>query len=194
MARDMANRYLRKIPDFRNRGHDNFTNLLLVQPPRLTLTKQRELEERVNAAQAELKIFDKRRDAIAALVDEFDPDRTKVPPDVRLAVLRILMHRYFNRTGQGSLFEFEEDPEPARPIKVDTGVVEAAKLHLLHDFGRAFFYGMDDLCDASSENAEQFLTSLQPLWNRRRSNSSGRSNRPLRHRSNTSFSSNEPKT
>jgi hypothetical protein len=36
-------------------------------------------------------------------------------------------------------------------------VYEAALLHLLHKFDRPYFYGIDDLCDASSENAEQFL-------------------------------------
>jgi hypothetical protein len=28
---------------------------------------------------------------------------------------------------------------------------------LLHEFDRAFYFGIDDLCDAASENAEQFL-------------------------------------
>ena len=33
----------------------------------------------------------------------------------------------------------------------------AARLHLLHRFARPFYYGIDDLCDSSSENAELFL-------------------------------------
>jgi hypothetical protein len=36
-------------------------------------------------------------------------------------------------------------------------VYESARLHLLHRYGRAFYYGIDDLCDSSSENAELFL-------------------------------------
>src|SRR5205085_11342769 len=30
-------------------------------------------------------------------------------------------------------------------------------IHLLHDYDRSYYIGIDDLCDASSENAEQFL-------------------------------------
>lgn len=51
----------------------------------------------------------------------------------------------------------KEDPEPAKPLSVDSSVYEAARIHLLHNYDRPFYFGIDDLCDASSENAEQFL-------------------------------------
>ena len=34
---------------------------------------------------------------------------------------------------------------------------EAAVFHLFHHYDRPYFYGIDNVCDASSENAEQFL-------------------------------------
>jgi hypothetical protein len=79
-------------------------------------------------------------------------------PDVRLAMLHILLNRYLKRVPQGSLLDgTEEEPSPARPIVADSGVADGAKVHLLHEFGRPYYYGIDTLCDASSENAEQFL-------------------------------------
>jgi len=71
-------------------------------------------------------------------------------------MLSILMHRYDKRIpNQGSFFE--EDPEPSKPLQANEGVYQAARLQLMHSFGRPYFYGIDDLCDASSENAELFL-------------------------------------
>jgi hypothetical protein len=71
-------------------------------------------------------------------------------------MLAILMNRYSKRTkGQASLFE--DDPEPSRPLVANQGVYDAARLHLLHRYERPYFFGADDLCDASSENAELFL-------------------------------------
>ena len=72
-------------------------------------------------------------------------------------MLAILMHRYVNRTkGQSTLFG-DEDLEPSRPLVANPGVYEAARLHLLHRYERPFYFGADDVCDASSENAELFL-------------------------------------
>jgi hypothetical protein len=72
-------------------------------------------------------------------------------------MLHIAMHRYAKRIPQGGLFEENADPDPKRPLAMDSTVYEAARLQLFHSFGRPYFFGIDDLCDASSENAEQFL-------------------------------------
>jgi hypothetical protein len=72
-------------------------------------------------------------------------------------MLAILMHRYVKRIPQTGLFEENSDPDPSRPLAVDSSVLEAARLHLFHSFDRPYYFGIDDLCDASSENAEQFL-------------------------------------
>jgi hypothetical protein len=72
-------------------------------------------------------------------------------------MLSILLHRYAKRTPQTGLFPEGADPEPSRPLSADISVFDAACLHLLHAFDRPYYFGIDDLCDASSENAEQFL-------------------------------------
>lgn len=48
-------------------------------------------------------------------------------------------------------------PEPKKEITAKASVLEGAKIHLLHEFNRPYYYGIDALCDGSSENAEQFL-------------------------------------
>src|SRR3546814_6117683 len=71
---------------------------------------------------------------------------------------RILMHRYSNRVAGMELSLFEDfDPEPRTPLKADAGVAEGARLHLNEEFGRPPHYGLDNLYDASNENAELFL-------------------------------------
>ena len=77
---------------------------------------------------------------------------------MRLGILSVLIERYARRIPQHSLFdEDSDDVEPSRPLKVDAGVADGARLHLLHKYERPYFFGIDALCDAGSENAEQFL-------------------------------------
>jgi hypothetical protein len=81
-----------------------------------------------------------------------------VGEDVRLAMLSILMHRYAKRMPQGSLLEpGEHESSLARPLVADSGIADGARVHLLHEFQRPYYFGVDLVCDASSENAEQFL-------------------------------------
>lgn len=118
-----------------------------------------DLQRRVDSAQRKLHIAPARRAAFEAEVARYvDSTRdTVMTPDVRLATVLILMHRYANRIPQGSLFGAAEDPEPQKPIKAKKDVVDGARLHLMHRYDRPYYFGIDTLCDASSENAEQFL-------------------------------------
>jgi hypothetical protein len=73
-------------------------------------------------------------------------------------MLSVLFERYAKRIPQRSLFDQpEEDIEPNRPLTVDASIAEGARIHLLHRYDRPCYFGIDALCDASSENAEQFL-------------------------------------
>src|SRR5262249_16884066 len=116
----------------------------------------RELSESVGAGQRRLKVADPRRTAFEEEVDAFRVGGRPVANDVRLAMISVLLHRYDRRRKAGATL-FDAAPEPSRPIVANPGVYEAARLHLLHRFGRPFYYGIDDLCDCSSENAELFL-------------------------------------
>ncbi len=157
MARDMANRYLRLMPQFQNRKLDNFPVLLNEAPEPLSPTKTKDLSAKVDSAQKRLGISQKRRAELEEQVQAYNPAGRALLTDERHAMLLILMHRYANRVPQESLFGSGNDPEPSKPLVADSGVYQGARIHLFHQYGKPFYFGMDDLCDASSENAEQFL-------------------------------------
>jgi hypothetical protein len=154
MAKDMSHRYLRRMPLFADRNLLNLSDLLRTDIEPIPSSKQKELEASVNGAQEKLSITNDRRRMLAGLVDAYGGNKPLLP-DVSLAMLKVLMNRYYKRIPQHSLFE--TDPEPAKPLVADSTVYEAARIHLLHGYERPYYVGIDDLCDGSSENAEQFL-------------------------------------
>lgn len=160
IATDMANRYLPLVQTLRNHGHLPFARLAPNEPPRLPDGKRRELAGAVDRTQRRLEITKARREGIEELVADYFSGTTSgdKEPEVRMAMTRILMHRYYNRISgmEASLFE-EFDPEPKTKLKADAGVAEGARLHLHEEFGRPLHYGLENLCDASNENAEMFL-------------------------------------
>jgi hypothetical protein len=162
MARDMAGRYLRRMPVFERKGLRRLEDLLSTEEPTLPDGKVAELRRSVDAAQRRLSIAATRRTALEAEIDRYaaSTKSTRVTPDVRLAMLNIMMHRYANRIPQASLFgigDGTDNPEPSRPVHAKKEIVAGARLHLLHKFDRPFYFGIDLLADASTENAEQFL-------------------------------------
>jgi hypothetical protein len=153
MARDMANRYMRQMPMFATRKLDDFSSLLSDKPARLSSSKLETLRAKTLSEAKRLHISNDRYETIFRLIADYSKN---LEDDEQLALLLILLNRYATRVDQKELFG-AEDPEPARPLKIDSGVEEAARLYLLHTYQRSFFFGFNDLCDASSENAEQFL-------------------------------------
>jgi len=160
MALDMANRYLPLVQALKNRNATNFSALLPGEPPSLPPGKVKELSIAVNRDQVKLSITAARRTEIDKLVEEYLAGATSYDKaeEVRLAMTRILLHRYANRVQHMTPSLFEEfDPDPKAPLKADAGVAEAARFHLHYEYNRPFHYGVNDLCDASNENAELFL-------------------------------------
>ncbi len=157
MAKDMAGRYLRRMPLLSTRNLFVLGDLLGNQEAIITDSELRRLVESVDGAQHRLRIPDSRRDAYEIELGKFRVGGKPVAADVALSMLSVMLHRYEKRRGQQSIFGDDDDPEPSRPVTANASVYEAARLQLLHKFDRAYFYGIDDLCDASSENAEQFL-------------------------------------
>ncbi len=160
MALDMANRYLPLVQVLKNRGATDFQALIPAGAGTLTPTRVKELATAVTKDQRKLEITDARRSEIERLVDEHLAGATRYDQsdELKLAMTRILMHRYANRIQHltPSLFE-DFDPEPKTPLTVNAGVAEGAKLHLHHAYKRPLHFGLEDLCDASNENAEIFL-------------------------------------
>lgn len=157
MARDMAGRYLRQHGLFAAKGLGSLSDLLRTDPERLPPGKLRDLREDVDRTQARLSISASRRASLEQEVARYEESMTADVPseDLRLGMLRVLMHRYVKRTPQVGMFA--EDPEPNKPLTADADILSAAQIQLFHQHGRPYYYGIEDLCDASSENAEQFL-------------------------------------
>lgn len=158
MAQDMANRYLRQMPEFAQRGHDKFADLLETAPDSLPEGSLKKLGREADRVAKTFGISEGRRATLEAELERYFSGTPSLDTgqDVRLTMLLILMHRFAKRVPQGTLFEFG-DADPSKPVKADAGVAEAARVHLHHHHGRALYFGIDAICDASSENAEQFL-------------------------------------
>ena len=154
MAKDMAGRYLSQMEVFNRRHLHSLSDLLQTTAVHLSAGKRQQLRERVNRLQLRYGISSKRRSMLEQEVDDYIGKNSE---DMRLGILSVLFERYAKRT-QRSLFEDDlDDPEPNRRLKVDAGVADGARIQLLHNYGAPYFFGIDTLCDASSENAEQFL-------------------------------------
>jgi len=159
MARDMADKYLSLMEIFRHQGYTSLTSILSTLPESLSESKFKNLESNVNRTQRTHNISAERRQILADEVDRFcsGSTLTDLGRDVKLGMLNILMHRYVKRVPQASLFEQQEELEPNKPITANADVADGAKVQLLHEYNRSYYYGIDVLCDGSSENAEQFL-------------------------------------
>jgi hypothetical protein len=159
MAKDMANRYLSQMDIFNRRRLRNLERLLPVKPEVLTDSKIEQLSKMVDSVQNRYGISSQRRKDIECEVDRYleTTQSLDIGRDIRLSMVKILLSRYAKRVTQKGLFELGEDLEPSRPLTADSGVANGARIHLHHKFNRPLYFGMDSLCDASSENAEQFL-------------------------------------
>jgi hypothetical protein len=123
----------------------------------ITASEYRQLCDRVDAAQRRLQVAETRRAGFEKEVSEFKVGGRAVTEDIGLAMVSVMLHRYDRRRKGPSMFGEEDDQEPSRPVTPNPSVYEAARLHLLQRYDRPYYYGIDSLCDASSENAEQFL-------------------------------------
>ena len=168
MAKDMAGRYLRQMDVFNRRGLHSLEDLLSSTDELLPAGKCQQLGRHVDTLQRRYRISTERRSGLEKEVDDYLAANTGANgEDMRLGLLSVLFERYAKRIPQPNLFsENPDDAEPNRPLKVDAGVADGARIHLLHRYERPYFYGIDTLCDASSENAEQFLQLAAELVSR----------------------------
>ncbi len=157
MAKDMAGRYLRRMPLLSNKNLVVLGDLLGDEEIAVSPSDGKRLGETTQAVQRRLQVAESRVETFRKDVAKYRVGGKPVAEDVALAMVAVMLHRYEKRRGQPSMFGADDDPEPSRPVSANPSVYEAARLHLLHKFDRPYYYGIDDLCDASSENAEQFL-------------------------------------
>lgn len=160
MATDMADRYLRLVEPLRDRKYERFRDLLKEEAPRLTRGQFGELQALIDREQRRLHISADRRRKIEQTVARYvsGAKSADFAPEVVLVMVRVLMHRYAVRTsGQTRSLFPEQDPEPKHALKAKSSVADAARIVLHQLYGRPFHFGLEDLCDASNENAEIFL-------------------------------------
>lgn len=158
MAKDMAGRYLTQMDVFNRRGLTNLADLIKDDAEASKFSKHQKLAQDVDKLQRQLGISQERRRTLQKEIDVYLAGSDKYDEDLQLAMLAILLLRYSKRVPQRSLFEgIEDDAEPNRPLTADASVADGARIHLLHNYGRPYYFGIDTLCDACSENAEQFL-------------------------------------
>lgn len=162
LAKDMASRYLRRTPLLNEKGLTVLANLLPEADVSITPGRLKELGEQVNSAQTQLRIAPTLRKAYEQQIEVFWGDKTPLPKDISLAMLLVMMHRTEVRRPKSGPSLFDEDgnqaePEPSRPVAANDTAFEAARFQLFRNFDRPYYFGIDDVCDAGSENAEQFL-------------------------------------
>ena len=158
MAKDMAGRYLRQMDMFNRRGLHRFGDLLSTTPQTMSDAKLRQLGQHIDDMQDRYGVSIDRRHNLERQTRDYLATTGGDGDDVRLGILSILIERYAKRVPQHSLFDEDiDDVEPTRPLTVDAGVADGARIHLLHKYDRPYYFGVDALCDAGSENAEQFL-------------------------------------
>lgn len=158
MAKDMAGRYLVQMEVFNRRRLHNLGDLLSTQGETIAQSKREKLAKQVETLQRRFAVSAERRTGLEQEIADYLKGGDEDGEDLRLAMLAILLERYAKRVPQRGLFEENaEDTEPSRPLTADAGVADGARIHLLHRHDRPYYFGIDPLCDASSENAEQFL-------------------------------------
>jgi hypothetical protein len=157
MARQMADRYLRLMEIFNRGGITSLSSLLDVPAESLPGGREKELAKRVLRTQEELKIpATIRKDLEKEIAAYFEGASTgDDATDVRLAMLRILMHRFARRTPQVGLFE-AEDLEPSRPVTANAGIADGARIQLMHEYGRPYYFGKHEAIAASTEARRKF--------------------------------------
>ena len=158
MAKDMAGRYLSQMEVFNRRRLHNLGDLLSTTEETLSAAKRQQLQKHVDTLQRKYSVSPEWRLDIEKKVDGYLASANENGEDLRLGILSVLFERYAKRIPQRSLFGDDLDTAtPTRQMTVDGGVADGARIHLLHNYGRSYFFGIDTLCDASSQNAEQFL-------------------------------------
>ena len=158
MAKDMAGRYLSQMEVFNRRGLHSLGDLLSTTPEPISIGKCEGLAQSVDVVQRRYGVSPERGYGLKKQVDDYLAATGDNGEDLQLGILSVLLERYAKRTPQLSLFDEDtDDAEPSRPLTVDAGVADGARIFLLHKYERPYYFGIDTLCDAGSENAEQFL-------------------------------------
>lgn len=151
-AVDIAKRYIDSIPEFSRRSIKDLSHGIDGKSASLPGGQLKDLKNSVQKLGAALRFSDR-------LVEQL---RARVPGSARedeeWAALRILMHRESRKQPQMGLLEDEQRNIAASEDRQATpSLVDGARIQLMHEYERPFYYGMDKLIAASNYNIEQFI-------------------------------------
>lgn len=154
IAVDIANRYVQGIPEFSRRGLKDIRPMLnRLDSAELADGVKKQLQEKVDKIAKDAHFSASLVESLHARV------RENARPDESLAALRILLHREINRSPQmGLLGDMDLLDEPVTDDKtVNSKLMDGARIQLMHEYDRPYYYGMDKLISASNSNIEQFI-------------------------------------
>ena len=158
MAKSMADKYLRLMPVFSSQGLISFQALLNTQATEISNSNLGKLRMDCKVAQSTLRISDDFRIEIEQEIEGyFRRSNNEAAEDLKTAMLLILMYRHGDRSSQPNFFDEYIPQESSRSVKVRSNIADGARIHLLHKYNRPYFFGIEAVCNASAENAEQFL-------------------------------------
>ncbi len=151
-AVDIAKRYIDSIPEFARRSIKDLSHGIDGKSANLPPGQLKELRDSVEKLGATVRFSDR-------LVQKL---RSRIPgiarDDEALAALRVLIHRESRKQPQMGLLEDEQrDVAVSEDRQVSSSLMDGARIQLLHDYERPFYYGMDKLIAASNYNIEQFI-------------------------------------
>lgn len=161
LAKDMASRYLRRMPLLNDKGLTALADILPEAGVAITQGRLKDLGSKADSVQKQLRISPALRLEYEKQIKTYWGDKP-LPDDIAIAMLQVMMYRTEARRPKStpSLFDDEGDepkPEPSRPVAANDTAYEAALFQLFRHYERPYYYGIDAVCDAGSENAEQFL-------------------------------------
>lgn len=161
-ANNIATRYLELMPIFARSGRTKLNAMLEESSPKLSSASLARLKRQVYDDIDGLNIAKERIEKFVHTIDSYST-AAEESEDVRLAMLRILAYRYSKRTPQQELFTEPTDVEPKKELVADIGVLDGARLFLMHGYDRPFYYGFDSIVNAGGGNIEQFLKSADRI-------------------------------
>lgn len=152
-AKDISKRYISAIPIFSRRQITTLSTMLDESNPGISQSDYSTLNNEVLKLASQSKFSEKLMQTLKARIND------DVPDDVALAALRILIHREINKTPQLSFLEDDREIEQPhgedKPVK--SALLDGAKIQLLHQFRKPYYYGFNKIIEAANFNIEQFI-------------------------------------
>lgn len=160
VATGISRRYLKQVEAF---SRTQIADLAAIMDTSVVPIPDARLSEWVKDIEREVRrrgITEAMRSSLERAVDSILKQRGESANDLRIALLRILVHRR-SAMKQLSLFDLEVREPIIKPA--DASLLGAAEIHLSRAFRRPYYYGFEQLSLAASENPELFVRLAETL-------------------------------